>query len=310
MVVITSFTTDEIISYGLELIGYSTYRQQRVKRKSLVKNFKRMYGSHPDVYQAIWKDLQKIKDLEYRLVVGKDPWKDLKYFLIGVHFLRKYSDDNDASNRFGCCDRSLRDHKWRIVKSIQHLKQKKIRWPKEWQADASQNTKFGDIPVFIASVDGVHCLIQEPSHGRWSKNPAYYSHKFKKAALAYEIALSVFQNRVVSINGPFPAATNDATMFKGGLRDKIPPNRLAIVDNGYKGTDVKASKPNPLDSKELRKFKSRARSRQECFNSRIKTFKCLKDEFRHGESKHKICFEAVVVICQYQLEHGSPLFDV
>ena len=26
--------------------------------------------------------------------------------------------------------------------------------------------------------------------------------------------------------------------------------------------------------------------------------------------KHKICFEAVCVIVQFQLENGSPLFDV
>lgn len=306
---VTNFTPDEILKFGLELTGYELDRHKHVKRQSHVKNFKRMYGSHPDVYQAIWVDLQLIWDLEYWLVVGKDPWKDLKYFLFGIHFLRKYSDDNDASNPFKCSDGTLRDNKWRIVRGIQHLKNKKVKWPKEWEAGPS-SAAYGDIPVFLVSVNGIHCFIQEPNHGRWLKNPAYYSHKFKKAALSYEVALSVYQNKVLSINGPFPASTNDTTIFNGGIRNKIPRGRLAIVDNGYEGNDTRTSKPNPLDSAEVRKFKGRARSRQECFNSRLKNFKCLKEEFRHGEKKHAICFEAVVVICQYQLENGSPLFDI
>jgi hypothetical protein len=48
----------------------------------------------------------------------------------------------------------------------------------------------------------------------------------------------------------------------------------------------------------------------ETFNSRLKNFHCLDDRFRHGIDKHKICFEAICVIVQYQLENGSPLFDV
>ena len=55
---------------------------------------------------------------------------------------------------------------------------------------------------------------------------------------------------------------------------------------------------------------SRARARHETFNGRIKNFGCLDDRFRHGMEKHKICFEAVCVIVQYQLENGSPLFDI
>ena len=41
-----------------------------------------------------------------------------------------------------------------------------------------------------------------------------------------------------------------------------------------------------------------------------KFFGVLHDCFRHGIEKHKICFEAVCVIVQYQLESGPGLFDV
>jgi hypothetical protein len=32
--------------------------------------------------------------------------------------------------------------------------------------------------------------------------------------------------------------------------------------------------------------------------------------FRHGPKKHAKCFDAVIVILQFQLENGSPLFLV
>lgn len=111
--------------------------------------------------------------------------------------------------------------------------------------------------------------------------------------------------------GPFPAGNSDINIFrKGGLKEKLPCGKKAIGDRGYRGEKEKISTPNSMDDEELKKFKRRARARHESFNSRIKNFSCLRERFRHKEHKHKICFEAVCVICQYQLELGSPLFDV
>ena len=42
---------------------------------------------------------------------------------------------------------------------------------------------------------------------------------------------------------------------------------------------------------------------------RLKTFKSISGKFRNGLGKHKD-FEAVCVIAQYQMENGSPLYDV
>lgn len=302
---ICNYTEDEIMALGLRLVGYDEIRQQRVARKTNITRFKRMFGSSTQVVRAVWIDLQMIKDEEYKLDV-KSPEVEMKGLLLTLHFFKRYPTEIDEAGRFGWSPRSCRLKKWAFARRIQYLKRYKIRWPKEWNKD---NPNYGEVPVFIVSVDGVHCEIYEPTKGSWSKNPKYYSHKFKKAGLAYEVALSVFHNRCVHINGPFPASTHDMTIFRGGLRNKIPVGSRAIVDNGYKGKDTKTSKPNPLDSKQVRRFKSRVRSRQECFNARLKNFGCLRQQFRHGEKKHKIVFEACAVICQYQLENGSPLFD-
>ena len=112
------------------------------------------------------------------------------------------------------------------------------------------------------------------------------------------------------MRGPFKASRHDITQFRSELLAKIPAGKRAVGDNGYQGEPDAVSTPNSQDPAVLRKFKSRARARQESFNARIKVFQCLDQRFRHGIKKHKICFEAVCVIVQYQLENGSPLFDV
>jgi len=305
---VCTFSEDEMMLHALKFAHYDDERISRVSRKTNVQRFKRKYGSNPCVYIALWKDIQLIRDDAYRLVV-KNPVGDLKAFFLAIHFLRKYTTGANEEAVFGWSKRTCRKKKWEMIKRFQYMKETKIVWPKEWEVDPS-SAEFGDIPIFLVSVDGFHCEIQEPSTGTWSKNPEYYSHKFHKAALAYEVALSVYQNKVVHINGPFKASTQDTTIFKGGVRKKIPKGRRAVVDNGYKGKDKKTSKPNPLDQPHVRKFKRQVRSRQECFNTRLKTFKCLKEQFCHGEEKHRVCFEATAVICQYQLKNGSPLFDV
>lgn len=154
------------MKYGLQLLGFNDYRQKRVKRRTNLKRFKALYGSHPDVYQEMLIDLQTISDTKYQFVI-KDVWKGLKYFLITIHFLAKYPEETDAAGQFKWSDRTIRDVKWKIARSIQYLKHKKITWPKEWEVDP-ESAEFGLLPVFLVSVDGVHCEIQEPSHGRWS----------------------------------------------------------------------------------------------------------------------------------------------
>jgi hypothetical protein len=191
-----------------------------------------------------------------------------------------------------------------------------IVWPEEW------DDPDDDVPIFLISVDGVHCRLNEPKHPTKMKNKAFYSHKFDEAGLAYELALSVFGGEnLVWMDGPFPASNNDGGIFSGkekgrkkkkvALVDKIQKGHKAIADNGYKGDfGGKLTKSSSLDSENLRRIKSRAKARQESFNARIKVFGVLHDRFRHGIEKHKICFEAVCVIVQYQLEAGPGLFEV
>jgi len=160
------------------------------------------------------------------------------------------------------------------------------------------------------TVDGVHCPIEEP---RQEPSAKWHSHKFHGAGLAYELGISVFENKLVWINGPYPCGDSDLVIFRkeDGLRSKIPPGKKVIADRGYSGDDQPMlALRNKHDTDEVKDFKSRACARHESFNTRIKSFACLTKEFRHGKDNHRDVFFAACVLKQYDLENGHPLFDV
>lgn len=167
--------------------------------------------------------------------------------------------------------------------------------------------------VFIASVDGVHCRIHEP---RTDPSAGWYSKKFNKSALTYEIALAIHHEQLIWTNGPFPAGQNDMKVFKkpGGLLSRIPDGKKIIADQGYVGEPDKVATRNTFDCPELKEFKKRVKARHETFNGRLKVFAILDESFRstgpHRMDKHKVVFETCCVIVQYEMENGQPLFKV
>ena len=99
---------------------------------------------------------------------------------------------------------------------------------------------------------------------------------------------------------------------------KIPGKRL-IADSIYKPGKEQDhqnergmfSIPRSTDDHELKVFKSRVRCRHESVNAHIKNF-CFAREAYHtsNEEKHGIGFRAIYVLVQYQMDNGSPLFEV
>ena len=107
-----------------------------------------------------------------------------------------------------------------------------IVWPEKWTNEhAHDNT----VPVFLYSVDGVHCRTNETIHPTLAKNTKLYSHKFNQAGVGYELAISLYDNALVWTNGPFLGSKHDITIFRetGGLKDKTPFGKRGVADNGY-----------------------------------------------------------------------------
>jgi hypothetical protein len=100
---------------------------------------------------------------------------DLKCFFMALHYLRKYPTEEDIVAIFDYCAAFWARQKiWGTIKKIRALKAEKIVWPNDYAQEE----------IWVIAVDGVHSLINEPSHPTWSQDRQYYSHKFNKAGLA------------------------------------------------------------------------------------------------------------------------------
>lgn len=169
--------------------------------------------------------------------------------------------------------------------------------------------------MYVCSVDGIHFRICEL---RKEPSKDWISYKNKYPGVAYELALHVYDGRLIWINGPFKASTHDDDIFQleGGLKEKIPMGRKAIGDKAYtkRKNEKKACGPNKFDEAPIKKLKERAKARQETFNGRLRSFKILSDLFRSkGDDrvdKHRTVLVAACILTQFNIENGHSLFDV
>jgi len=156
------------------------------------------------------------------------------------------------------------------------------------------------------TVDGTDCPIVEPTP--FSK--IWYSHKFHGPGVRYEVAVCIQMGDICWIHGPFPCGKyNDLTIFRLGLKRRLQPGEMVEADKGYRG-DGRCRVPGCAVSKADLQAMTRARSRHETVNNRLKMWACLERVFRHHRSKHGQVFRAVVTMTQLAFKNGEPPFQV
>ena len=215
----------EALFRGLLLLGYTEARLKRVRRKRNLARFRSHYGSDPLVYTVLLTRLQTtdIKGARVDDHIDKvGVTKFIAYFFMAIHLLCCYPTENEAEGVFsksvGCCEKTWSFWSWTIIENIYALKPEVIVWPEFWY---NPDSGCLDEPIFIFTVDGVHCRIEEPTHADFSENTKFYSHKFKQAAVDYEVVISVHEQKCVFINGPFEAGKPDITIFRHSLKKKL-----------------------------------------------------------------------------------------
>jgi DDE superfamily endonuclease len=173
-----------------------------------------------------------------------------------------------------------------------------IRWENRFRGDSYQRC--------LITVDGVDFLIPEPIQF----STEWFSHKFGSAGLRYELGIAINTGSIVWFNGPFPAGSfPDLRVFRIKLRSQLGPGEKVVADRGYRG-DTKVCTPDHANSFEHGKAMNQARARHEATNHRLKTWKSLKQVFRHGRQKHHLVFRSAVVLTQIAMEHGRAPFQV
>ena len=293
-------TEDEMLKQGLFALGWEDHQLQRNQPTTLNDKFRGHYGAKPHVIAQLWEDLLTTDVRKARVVPGKN---SLRYFFVTLHFLKRYQTEVERNTTWKISENTLREWTWCYVKKIGYLLESKVRWPQD---------NYGD-QIWIMSVDGTHMRTQEPHSKDLPKDPAYFSFKHKCAGFNYEIGLSLHESKLIWFRGPYKAGPYpDITIFnKKGLKHKLRAlGKMAIGDHGYKGYPKIISTNNSHDSDEVRRFKIRARQRHEQYNRKLKEFECLGQKVRHKKKQLVKCFRAVVVLVEYKMEMGEPLYTI
>lgn len=296
-------SVDDVLETGLKLIRVPLNK----KRTKNLEEFRAHYGQNPKVLAHQWEDLCE----SGKVTAQETLFKGFQSFMVAHYFLWIYPrNSKNLKSRFPAL--ALQDSYgaplWYWIKKIASLKGQKIVWKARLD---DPNAEF-----FPLSVDGVDFKTHERKHQIYNIDKKAGSKKFGGACAAkYEIACSIWESDVVHVAGPFIGGVHDLSMFReGGLKEKLAPGKKVVVDRGYRSKDPEEIQclavPDLIDSKELHKFKSRARQRQESLNGRLKNYGILKHTYRHDYYSHKFVLEAVLVTVQYAMENGSPLFDV
>jgi hypothetical protein len=157
-------------------------------------------------------------------------------------------------------------------------------------------------------VDGIDFRIQEPRKNGFNKN--WYSHKFRKPAIRYEVATCINTGHIVWMHGPFPAGScDDKTIYQIGLKQHLLPGEKVWADGGYRGDLTVIHKFLPSLTTDFRLEHRRGRARHETLNGRFTDWSALRDVYRHDLNKHHLLFDGVVIITQLEMRRGFIPFQ-
>ena len=165
--------------------------------------------------------------------------------------------------------------------------------------------------------DGVDCRYKTRYDHRGKPDKRFYSHKFKKSALRYEVASCIRSDNIVWISGPhLPGIKTYLVIFREGLKHMLEEGEHVEADAIYAAEAPQYVKVRDhhvtagLDE-DRKKMRGRAARRHENVNRRLKVFKSLEVVFRHSAEKHSMCFRTSAILIQLSFENGDQaLFDV
>ena len=156
------------------------------------------------------------------------------------------------------------------------------------------------------TIDGVDCLIQEPT----PFSRGWYSHKFKHAGVRYILAVSLFSGEIMYLEGPFPCGHwSDVRIYRYNLKHHLHIGEMVVADKGYRGEPTCIT---PYDAYEpyVIYLMSVARARHEGVNAMFKQFRILKDMYRHHLDKHSWVFKSVALLVQMKLIEGRGSYQI
>ena len=187
----------------------------------------------------------------------------------------------------------------RFLSLNNHYLTPQICWENRFRGNSRKTCKV--------TVDGTDCRIYEPK----PFNKKWFSHKFWKAGLRYEVAVCIKTGDIVWTNGPFPCGRwPDIRIFRRNLIRMLGFGEMVEADLGYRGEPNYVRTPHNYLSRSDRRAKKKTRARHETVNKRLKDFRCLSSVFRHERRDHQPCFLACAVVTQISFESGDRPWQI
>jgi len=151
------------------------------------------------------------------------------------------------------------------------------------------------------TVDGTDFPIKEPQpfSSKWC------SHKHKRAGLRCEVGVCIQTGDIVWAYGPFAAGRwSDLKIFRCKLKGLLLANELVEADGTCRDPKCRIAQDRYVSGTD-RRARGKARARHETINKFFKQFGSMKQFFRHPLHKHKVCFNATVVLVQLAIRRGE-----
>jgi len=292
----------KMLSYGLSLVGFGKKRQ-KCREALSIRRFRAHYDIGPGAVKQLASDLKK----NYEEPIN------LPNLFMALHWLKLYSTEEVMAGRWGHGEQYCRETTKKYVKQIRSMKSQKITF-----RGLHPKCRF-------APVDCVHIICYE---FRCDPDSKWWSHKSNGPGVSFEVVTDPVDGHIRWVNGPEPASTHDLTFLRGGKKGKekewkksslyfnLPKGLRLVGDSAYEGQPDKVSTTNDAHDPATKELFARMKSLQETLFKRLKDFKVVRGPFRHGQGtedkleKIKLCFEACLVLVQYDIENGHPLFQV
>ena len=156
----------------------------------------------------------------------------------------------------------------------------------------------------LISVDGTD--FQVPENGR-----TFYSHKFKKSGVRYELGVCILTGDCVWVHGPFECGNwPNINIFNNSLKHHLAENERVKADDGYiGGAPLYIKCPASFgNEQECLHAQQRVRNRQETLNKCFKDLGILRQVYRHKLEDHGDVVRAVLVLTQIAINQGEKLF--
>ena len=216
-----------------------------------------------------------------------------------LRFVKNYNIEEVQATNWRVCVDKVNNCVIYYLKSIQLLKSKKICVG-----------KFKKEIILGFTINRMHFCTWEDQKNRTIK---VYTHKFNGLGFAYKIRIAIYKDHVLWIKGPVLTSKHDATIFQsdGGFHPDIPAEKKGIADSTYKAFNEMTVHIEG-HSKEMTNFINCIHALHKFFNARLKCFKILFETFCGSWGKkeeHKIIFEAICILVQYDMENGHSLME-